>query len=137
MDRDKFWDLLSSAYLFGDRIQDTIFKDRVIDSITLITHAWNYQALTIERSNKVFFNTLRSSPFRRLVIDIFTYEDISSILQEYSPEGVNHEFLFELSLFCVQDLKVDSIKKQPKSCTCQRLDVHITAMGKMMLAIRP
>ncbi|KAF2443976.1 hypothetical protein P171DRAFT_331918, partial [Karstenula rhodostoma CBS 690.94] len=63
---------LSEAYVFGEKILDSNFKNGVLDSIIIETNRGNRPST--HHMNTIFDGTVSGSPARRFVIDVFLYK---------------------------------------------------------------
>ncbi len=93
---DTEWLLLAKAYVFGDKIQDPIFKVRSID--LLASRLAKSCALPSDvLITFVYKSTASNSPLRRLICDVFVYEAPPGAEELDDPQEL--EFFRDLAKF--------------------------------------
>lgn len=65
------WGRLTSAYIFGDKILDSDYKDAAIDG--LIPKLSEQKSYPIQKTRKIYKNTTSGDLARRLWVDWFAY----------------------------------------------------------------
>lgn len=94
---------LAKAYVLGDYLRDTNFKNAVIDAIMdktvsplLDGRCWFPVGAVI---SCIYDNTLESSPARKLLVDVYTRKGMGAWLREWaSVADLPKEFLFDLAV---------------------------------------
>lgn len=86
---------LSRAYILGDVLQDTDFKDAVIDGLFEIIESRNY--VHVGQTKFLFNNTLKESPIRRMLVDWVVIEgDLQALCKEEYEQWTTVEFFQNL-----------------------------------------
>lgn len=93
---DDEYGVLVRAYLLGQKLMDSDFKDTIIDAIVnkLITTG----LFDIRQTSAVYDNTMRDDALRRLWLDIYHHQGQASWLADDLDEcDISAEFLYEFS----------------------------------------
>lgn len=96
-DDGKEYPLLTQAYILGEKLLDTHFKDAIIDCI--IDKLWSTCTFDLRLTNLIYENTPEKSPLRRLLQDVYIWSGCATWLDKAALGGecVNAEFLLDLS----------------------------------------
>ncbi|KAK4543233.1 hypothetical protein LTR36_005783 [Oleoguttula mirabilis] len=87
--------LLIQAYILGEKLLDTHFKDAVIDCI--IDKLRTTRTFDVRLTNLIYDNTPEKSPLRRLLQDVYIWSGNAAWLdEELLGEYVNAEFVLDL-----------------------------------------
>lgn len=87
------FDRLIDAYIFGDKIQDSDFKDAIIDA--LIERDIEDITFFID-ARKIWESTPPGALIRRYMVDIFVWEGVEDWLGDDVMSYLNQDFLVEL-----------------------------------------
>lgn len=87
------FDGLIDAYIFGDMIQDSDFKDAIIDALTERSKEGEKY---IMNARKIWESTPPGALIRRYVMDTYVWEGNEGWLEDDAVPDVNQDFLLEL-----------------------------------------
>lgn len=111
-EEDRSYDTLARLYVLGEKLLDRKFQDNVANAMIAATHDRNPLS-----SNKpgvrrfpgeitvdlIYQQTPATSPMRRLMVDIYVRHGNQRVVDWLAiPEGVNHEFLINLTIALFQ-----------------------------------
>ena len=95
-DRGKHYNLLTKAYILGEKLLDPHFKDAIIDC--LIERLRTTLTFDVRLTNLIYEHTPEKSPLRRLLQDIYIWCGNATWLDEQVlGEFVNADFAVDLS----------------------------------------
>ncbi|KAK5678244.1 hypothetical protein LTS10_009414 [Elasticomyces elasticus] len=100
------YDMLAGLYVFGEKIVDQIFQDKVIDALVAATrnkvHPRQDRLAALfpygDTVDRIYNGTPRGSPARRLMVDMHAIRGKASWLNSENLERNNHEFIVDLAL---------------------------------------
>ncbi|OCK76077.1 hypothetical protein K432DRAFT_408480 [Lepidopterella palustris CBS 459.81] len=92
------WEILCAAYILGEKLQDSEFKDTVIDA--MIEKINDEPALDFppETVVEIYENTPPSSHARRLLVDLYSFAGKATWLSKEKREFLHEDFLYALSV---------------------------------------
>jgi hypothetical protein len=111
---------LVDAFIFGEKVQDSRFKDAVIDAAIKSTLSSDMDGVPcfpgVMAVNRAYKGTPPGSPLRRLMIDLWARHGRDT----WEREDLNGEFLTELvgELLASRDTPLDSHPTDGKTSTC-------------------
>jgi len=108
------WERLTSAYIFGDKIQDGDYKDAAIDA--LIQKVLNEKSYPIHKTRKIYENTVGGDSARRLWIDWFVYINDAEWMDEAKRNYYTEDFLFDLSQALMKSIRVKVAPYEDNTC---------------------
>ncbi|KAF2643924.1 hypothetical protein P280DRAFT_514907 [Massarina eburnea CBS 473.64] len=120
------WSVLVEAYLLGDYIQDTKFKDTVIDAMFScainIPLSDDLQKPCMS-ADEIYHNTPRHSPLQRLVVDLTVAREgpgFWSEEHEYElPTAFLKDMLAELAIVAAGGFPLEPSEAPRLSCLCK------------------
>ena len=115
------WGLLFDSYIFGKKIQDSNFKDALMDAIINKINTINEFP---DRVQQVYQNTPQNSPARRLLVEACLYYDSEAFTQMAAG---NAEYLQDVALAFM------NAKKTKRDFTCpaeESCEYHEHAEGE-------
>jgi hypothetical protein len=90
------WGVLCSAYILGEKLQDSEFKDTVIDAMIEKINEEPMFEFNPEMVVEIYENTPPQSHARRLLVDLYTFAGKSSWLSKEKREFLHEDFLYAL-----------------------------------------
>ncbi|KAF1349741.1 hypothetical protein BDV97DRAFT_389858 [Delphinella strobiligena] len=94
---------LTLAYILGEKLLDKSFKNAVIDAF--IEKLISERVLDLELPKLIYDNTRPTSPFRRLLVDIYAHHaDSSWMMRSSAKDHLHPSFLYDLSLAQLSNL---------------------------------
>lgn len=86
---------LIRAYILGDILLDTPYKKAVISAVITTLHECSPNS---EHVTRVYISTPPSSPFRRLLVDVYAYKGIKEVTGAWTAqvERCPKEFLVDV-----------------------------------------
>ncbi|OCL05222.1 hypothetical protein AOQ84DRAFT_441594 [Glonium stellatum] len=92
------WGVLCSAYILGEKLQDSEFKDTVVDAMIEKINEEPAFEFNPEMVVEIYENTPPQSHARRLLVDLYTFAGKPSWLSKEKREFLHEDFLYALSV---------------------------------------
>jgi BTB/POZ domain len=89
------WERLTSAYIFGDKVQDGDYKDATIDALT--QKILDEKSYPIHKTRQIYENTVSGDSARRLWVDWFVYASHGEWMDQAKRNYYTEDFLFDLA----------------------------------------
>lgn len=90
------WNRLANAYILGDKLQTTSFRNDIVTALVQKLDEGNF--FPDESTVKLIYeNTVETSPLRRLVVHMYAAEGSARTLEEDDLAMIPKEFFFDLS----------------------------------------
>ena len=97
------FDVLTGAFVFGEKVQDGDFKDAVVDALIHTVVAPDEKGVryypTAQSVNRAYIGTPEGSPIRRLFVDMYTFHG----RQDWLEGQKNVDFLADLAGCLLRD----------------------------------
>lgn len=107
------WDLLFDSYIFGEKIQDSNFKDALMDAVINKMNTIKHFPHSVQQ---VYQNTPQNSPARRLLVDVCLYYDNELFVQMAAG---NAEYLQDVALASMNAKKTERDFTCPVEGSCE------------------
>ena len=106
------YDQLARAYILGDILLDTSFRDAVIDAMLDKALTLNPGQSTIEL---IYENTVASCAARRLLVDLYTERARGIWLKTWAPDSPARDFFYDLAV-ALLDKRQKTERKEWNPC---------------------
>ncbi len=107
------YEVLFKLYFLADRLQVRGLRNAIVDTIIALEHSGDFVPGT-DLVNLTFERTARSSPLRRLMVDMHVWDVRPSFIAEHEAEFCR-EFLLELALASMRLLCADGANNRMRA----------------------
>lgn len=124
---------LAKLYVLCEKLQDTRAKNSILRALRHITfkcpyhEKWHIPGPEVVKI--IYAGTVKGSPARRLLVDIYSYDVDPNKLRRQPMEGYLCDFLQELALNLMKTLPL-KIRKSLHSVRRDGIDAYLEAEGK-------
>lgn len=118
---DSELDLLIDSYTFGEKVQDRIYQDAVLDSLLVFSNTKDEKGDTWFPSGglvrRAYEKTPAGSPLRRLLVDMHNHHGRSDWIKEHNSEEFLADLVREMFATRAAPVGIDLTNWELSGCT--------------------